>query len=243
MTIETVTIEDLQTALKGAVADPAWLADARSRVAADPGAIGGLFPAVGRRCGRGPLPDPDPELAGWTVDDAARALLLTAVPLPGAALAAEIGALYRYGDAAEKRAVLRALPMLGIGDGGVDLLLDAIRTNDPRLVAAALGPYARHLDDAMWRQGVLKCVFMEVPLSVVAGLAGRADAELARMLAGLDGERRAAGRTMPADATALLTQLASGRPRVPGDDPMGPGNDPMGPGDDPIGSGDDREAG
>jgi hypothetical protein len=180
-----------------------WFAAARKRVAAEPGAIAGLFPAVGRRCGREPLPEP----AGWTVDDAARALLLTALPLRGAALAAEVGQLYRYGDAAEKRAVLRALPLLDIGDGGVDLLHDAIRTNDPRLVAAALGPYARHLDDAMWRQAVLKCVFMGVPLSVVHGLAERADAELATMLAGLAEERRAAGRTMPADATALLDKL------------------------------------
>jgi hypothetical protein len=204
-----MTSADLQTAVTGAVADLWWLADAQSRVAASPAAVAGLFPAVSRHCGRGPLPDPDPELAGWTVDDAARVLLLTALSLHGAALAGEIGALYRYGDAAEKRAVLRALPWLDIGDSGVVLLRDAIRTNDPRLVAAALGPYARHLDDALWRQGVLKCVFMDIPLSAVTGLAERADSELARMLAGLADERHAAGRTMPADAAALLTRLTS----------------------------------
>jgi hypothetical protein len=158
------------------------------------------------------LPDPSPGLDGWTVDDAARVLLLTAVPLRGAALADEIGALYRYGDAAEKRAVLRALPRLDIGDGGVELSRDAIRTNDPRLVAAALGPYASHLDDATWRQAVLKCVFMEIPLSAVTGQTARADGELARMLAALADERHAAGRTIPADATALLRKLTSGLP-------------------------------
>ena len=204
-----MTSADLQAAVTGAVADLRWLADAQSRVAASPAAVAGLFPAVSRHCGRGTLPDPDPELAGWTVDDAARVLLLTALSLPGAALAGEIGALYRYGDAAEKRAVLRALPWLDIGDSGAELLRDAIRTNDPRLVAAALGPYARHLDDALWRQAVLKCVFMDIPLSTVTGLADRADSELARMLAGLADERRAAGRTMPADAAALLTRLTS----------------------------------
>jgi hypothetical protein len=211
-----MTAEDLRAALSGTVADPAWLADALSRVAASPAAIGGLFPAVSRRCGRQPLPAPGPQLAGWTVDDAARVLLLTALPLHGAALAKEAGALYRYGDAAEKRAVLRALPRLDVAAGGVELLHDAIRTNDPRLVAAALGPYACHLDDAMWRQAVLKCVFMEVPLTEVTGLNGRADGELARMLAALADERRAAGRTIPADATALLTRLAS-RPRAASD--------------------------
>jgi hypothetical protein len=211
-----MTAEDLRTALSGAADYPAWLAEALSRVAASPAAIGGLFPAVSRRCGRQPLPDPGPELTGWTVDDAARVLLLTALPLRGAALANEAGALYRHGDAAEKRAVLRALPRLNIAAGGVELLRDAIRTNDPRLVAAALGPYARHLDDAMWRQAVLKCVFMEVPLTEVTGLASRADGELARMLTALADERRAAGRTIPADATALLTRLAS-RPPVASD--------------------------
>src|SRR5262249_31804942 len=139
---------DLRAALDGSVADPTWLEAALSQVAADPAAIAQLFPAVGRRCGRGPLPGTD----GWTVDAAARVLLLAVLPLRGSALAAEVGALYRHGDAAEKRGVLRALSYLDIGDGGVELVRDAIRTNDPRLVAAALGPYARHLDDALWRQ-------------------------------------------------------------------------------------------
>jgi hypothetical protein len=201
----TVNLTDV---LKEQVADPAWLDDAVRRVARDPAAVAGLFPAVGRRCGRGPLLDPGPELTGWTVDDAARVLLLAAMSLRGTALAEQVGALYRYGDAAEKRAVLRALPSLDIGDGAVDLLHDAIRTNDTRLVAAALGPYARHLDDQAWRQAVLKCVFMEISLTAVADLDRRADGELGRMLACLDDERRAAGRTIPADASALVAQIS-----------------------------------
>jgi hypothetical protein len=199
--------EDLHAALAGVVADPAWMTDALAAVAADPAVIARLFPAAGRRCGRGALPDPGPGLAGWTVDDAARVLLLTALPLRGAELAAQAEALYRYGDAAEKRAVLRALPRLDIGDGAVGLLHDAIRTNDPRLVAAAVGPYSSHLDDVMWRQAVLKCVFMDIPMDLVAGLATRAGGELARMLAALADERRAAGRSIPADAEALLDRL------------------------------------
>ena len=207
MTDSAMTDDELRAALAGRVADPVWLASALGRVAVEPAAIAALFPAVGRRCGRDPLPDNGSELVGWSVDEAARALLLTALPLRGPALTAEVRALYRYGDAAEKRAVLRALPRLDLGDDGVELLHDAIRTNDPRLVAAALGPYARRLDDPAWRQAVLKCVFMGIPLRLVDGLAERADGELARMLAGLTEERQAAGRTMPADATALLDRL------------------------------------
>jgi hypothetical protein len=192
-------MKELREALAGAVRDLSWLDDALRRVQADPAAIASIFPAAGRHCGR----DTPLSIDGWVAQDAARVLLLLAAPDP------DIESLYRYGDAAEKRAVLKALPLLPIGDRGVSLLQDAIRTNDTRLVAAALGPYAVHLDDATWRQAIVKCVLMGVPLSVVHGLDGRADAELATMLAGLAEERRAAGRDMPADATELLQRLGA----------------------------------
>ncbi|MEV4481529.1 EboA domain-containing protein [Micromonospora coxensis] len=194
-----MTPDSLRAALRG-VPDPEWRDAALRRVAADPATITAAFAVARRRCGRAPLPGAD----GWSADEAARALLLTALPSDHARHA---DALYRHGDAAEKRAVLRALPLLPIGAAGVPLLHDAIRTNDTRLLAAALGPYARHLDPPAWRQAVLKCVFTGVPLAVVHDLDVRADAELAAMLAGLAAERRAAGRAVPADATELLDRL------------------------------------
>ncbi|MEU4552969.1 EboA domain-containing protein [Micromonospora violae] len=200
-----MTPDSLRAAL-GGVPDPDWLDTALRRVAAEPTAITRLFPAVGRRCGRAALP----EAPGWTADDAARVLLLTSLPGDHASYAER---LYQHGDAAERRAVLRALPLLPIGADGVPLLHDAIRTNDTRLVAAALGPYARHLDPAAWRQAVLKCVFSGVPLAVVADLDTRADGELAAMLAALAAERHAAGRDLPADATDLLHRLTAASPR------------------------------
>jgi hypothetical protein len=196
-------LEQLRTAVAGAVRDPDWLATALVRVAEQPDAIVRVFPAAGRHCGRGELPG----APGWSVDDAVRVLLLAGLPGSGPALAAVVDQLYRTGDAAEKRAVLRALPWLPVGGAAVALLPDAIRANDPRLLAAALGPYAAHLDHPTWRQAVLKCVFLGVPLAVVHDLAARADSELARMLADLAAERRAAGRDLPADAVALLDRL------------------------------------
>ncbi|MGN9765447.1 EboA domain-containing protein [Micromonospora sp. SD12] len=194
-----MTPDALRAALRG-VPDPDWLDAALRRVAAEPAAIDRFFPAAGRRCGRTPLPD----APGWSADEAARALLLAALPDEHAAYART---RYLHGDAAEKRAVLKALPLLPVGAAGVPLLHDAIRTNDTRLLTAALGPYARHLDPAAWRQAVLKCVFTGVPLAVVHDLDARADGELAAMLGALDAERRAAGRGLPADATDLLTRL------------------------------------
>ena len=191
-----------------------WLNTAMEQIADAAGAIRTLFPAAGRRCGRAVLDDE--ALAGWTVDDAARVLLLTRLPLTGRRLADEVADLYRYGDAAEKRGVLRGLALLDLGgelgDAGLPLVRDALRTNDTRLVAAALGPYgAARLDAAAYRQGVLKCVFMGVPLAEIAGLPERGDAELARMLGDFARERIAAGRPVPADVR-LVTDPGSTDP-------------------------------
>jgi hypothetical protein len=217
-----MTPDDLRTALTGLLTDAGstWLADACAAVAAEPSAVRGLFPPAGRRCGRGPL-DPGAPY-GWTVDDAARCLLLAAVPHAGTPLLEQLGELYRTGDAAERRAVLRALPLLPVGDGALPLVRDALRTNDTRLVAAALGDYATgHLDAETYRQGVLKCVFMGIPLAAVPGLPARADVQLARMMAAFAAERTAAGREVPADIRPVLALF----PDIPvpgGKNPAGP---------------------
>lgn len=186
-----------------------WVDRAIEEIHNDPARIRELLPAAGREVGRGPLrPQQDPQgLSHGTVDDAARARLLRA--LPPRALAAELPDLYRYGDDAEKRGVLRALPGLDVApDLGLPLVLDALRTNDIRLVAAAMGEYAAaHLDQHSWRHGVLKCVFVGVPLDAVARWSERVDAELRRMVTDYAEERRAAGRVVPADVHRLLGGL------------------------------------
>jgi hypothetical protein len=189
-----MTLDDLRTALKAAPGRD-WLDDAEARVRADPDQVSLLFARADRRMGREPLPG----AGDWTAGQAARAVLLAALDDAG-----QVARLYREGDAAERLAVLRTLALLPIGDAAVPLLHDALRTNDTRLVAAALGPYAAHLDAATWRQGVIKCVFMGVPLEVVANLDRRADRELTAMLSALAAERAAAGRRLPADAEDLL---------------------------------------
>lgn len=181
-----------------------WLAESVAVVAADARAIRVRFPAVGRHVGRGPLePDRDLEdLHAWTIEDAGRLELLRAL---GPALADEIADLYRFGDAAERRGVLRALDVLAPGAQHVPLVEDALRTNDHRLIAAALGAYAaEHLDDHDYAHGVLKAVFVGVPLQGVAGLDRRVTPQLSRMLAGYVHERIAAGRTVPAEVWGIV---------------------------------------
>ncbi|MEV1113864.1 EboA domain-containing protein [Actinosynnema sp. NPDC049800] len=201
------------SALREASAGPEhpWLAEAERAVRADPTAIRSIFPAVGRAVGRQALRgEADPlGVVHGTVDDAARTRLLTALASATGPqeLAAELLSLYRFGDDAERRGVLRGLAAVGdeAPAAGVELVKDALRTNDTRLVAAALGPFAAdHLDAHSWRHGVLKCLFLDIPLAAVAGLDRRADAELRRMVAAFADERRAAGRTVPGDALELL---------------------------------------
>ncbi|MFD7767836.1 EboA domain-containing protein [Streptomyces sp. NPDC059787] len=194
----------------------AWLDQALDEAAAHPGAHGPIsvwelrLAEAGRRCG--------PAHA-----DAARVLILHAAHADADALTR----VYFQGTADERRAVLHALPHL-VPDGpdALPLVEDALRTNDTRLVAAALGPYAaRHLDAHAWRHAVLKCLFTGVGLDHVADLARRArgDGELARMLGDYAAERTAAGRTVPEDLHRVLalTESAPATPPHGTDDPHG----------------------
>ncbi|MEV5802425.1 EboA domain-containing protein [Streptomyces collinus] len=174
----------------------AWLHRALQEAAAHPGGHGPIsvwelrLAEAARRC-------------GTRHADAARVLILHAADADPAALTR----VYRQGTAAERRAVLHALPHLVPGPDAVPLVEDALRTNDTRLVAAAVGPYAaRHLDQHAWRHAVLKCLFTGVPVDAVSGLAERAhsDAELARMLADFAAERTAAGRPVPSGLYRVL---------------------------------------
>ncbi len=74
-----------------------------------------------------------------------------------------------------------------------------------------MGPHASRLSPHDWRHGVLKCLFVGVPLLGVTDLAVRADAELAAMVRRYIDEREAAGRPVPDDAVLVrdLTTLTT----------------------------------
>ena len=184
-----------------------WLDRAVEEATAHPGAHGPItvwelrVAEAGRRCG--------PDHA-----DAARVLILHAARADTEALTR----VYRQGTADERRAVLYALPYLVPGPDALSLVEDALRTNDTRLVAAAVGPYAaRHLDAHTWRHAVLKCLFTGVPVDAVAELSSRAhgDSELARMLADYAAERTAANRPVPEDLHRVLALTADGSSASP----------------------------
>ncbi len=168
--------------------------DLLAQVAADPHALPRYFAAAGRVARAGS----DEPQDVWSVSpaDALRLAMLCAVPAPWARLED----LYRYGDGPERRAVLRALDGLAHPDTNVVRMLtaDALRSNDPRLVAAALTPSGLdNLDDAALGQAVLKVAFMDLDVSRIPGISERMTSAVARQLMGLVLERVTAGRTVP----------------------------------------------
>jgi hypothetical protein len=194
--------------------DPAgleWLrATADGITGGDLEPAGAAFVSAGRRLGRGalaagePLPgssDPVPT-EGWTVDDAARVLVLLAAGDPGL-----IQTLYREGDSREKRAVVRALPLLDAGERFLELALDAGRTNESDLFAALAcdNPYpARHYGEREWNKLVMKAAFVGAPLARIVGLDRRGNRELCRMALDYIDQQESAARAVPPDLDRLV---------------------------------------
>jgi hypothetical protein len=200
-----VNLETVRAAVTHAL-EPAgarWLHEVQRQIGADPAALGRLIPAVTRHCDRGPLQlGADSELFGWTIADGVRALLLVGADIDA------VTAVYRYGETAQRRAVLRALPLLDLGDRAVPLVLEAVRNADTSLIAAAMGPYAaEHLPLEAWRHAVLKCVVLGVPLAWVADLQRRTDDELVRMVRAFAEERLAADRPVSLDVRLIIADL------------------------------------
>ena len=186
-----------------------WTSTAVGEVRESPDRVLRLFPVAARSVPR--------DVPG-AAEDARADLVCVLVEEHGAAGAELLTRLYRQGDDGEKRGVLHGLDRavergVGLGDdvvtAGREVLADALRTNDTRLVSAAMGRFgAAHLDQHAWRHGVLKLVFMGVPLEVVHDLGSRADDELAEMAERFAAERRAAGREVPPDLTLILSRPA-----------------------------------
>ena len=167
----------------------AWVREAVADVAADPAAVRSRFPMAGRKVGRAPL-DPAAsadDVHAWTIDDAARTLLLAAL---GDGVEAELADLYRYGDAAERRGLLRALPYLPVGDRGGR----AGRRRDPHERHAARRRRARPVRDRAPRRRRLRSGGAQVRLH------RRADRAARRAARAGDGRDRAHARRVRARA-------------------------------------------
>jgi hypothetical protein len=143
----------------------------------------------------GARPGWDPR--GWSVDQAARILILLHAGGAGATFAARFGQLCRTADVAEAIAFYRGLPLYP----GPELLeaqaAEGTRTNMRALFEAVAhrSPYPNEqFAENRWNHMVLKALFVGSALHPIQGLDERANPTLARMLCDYAHERWAAGR-------------------------------------------------
>jgi hypothetical protein len=215
------TKERLLSALRDSLDEPGrqWLEQAIGSAAR--GSLDDLltaYTAASRRIGNSPLHDgtgAQPGMPGfdrWTCEDAARALLLLARAegFP-ATFKDDAVACYELGDAREQQSWLRAVGLLPGPEQFIPVAVDACRSSiSPIFEAVACeNPYpSRYFPELNFNQMVLKSLFSGVALSRIVGLEGRLNAELTRMAADYAAERRAAGRSVPADIGMAMQDRA-----------------------------------
>lgn len=152
--------------------------------------------------------------SGWSVDQAARALLVLALPHRDAdAFSARLDAAFETADVGESVALYQALPLLPHAEALRPRAVEGLRTNMTSVFAAIAlhNPYpAEHFDDDAWNQMVLKAVFVGLPLGSIQRFDERANPDLARMLVDYVHERWAAGREVAPDLWRGVGPFAEG---------------------------------
>lgn len=146
--------------------------------------------------------------ARWALDELGRACLLSAAAeaLPPGDLPGFVEDCYQHGDTRERQAVLRSLGLLPGPERFVPLAVEACRSSvQPLFEAVACeNPYpTTYFPELNFNQMVLKALFVGVPLARIEGLGGRITGDLVRMSTDYASERRAAGRTVPADIAVI----------------------------------------
>jgi len=218
----------LQSALQSRTSGEAakWLDQAVNRAAAGPTeGLLAIYTEASMRLGKLPLavtvagefPAAGAEglaFDDWTLEDAARAtfLLARADHANATDFEADARACYELGDAREQQSWLRAAGLLPAPERFLLLVIDACRTNIlPVFEAVACGnPYpSRYFPEPNFNQVVMKALFNGVRLERIVGLQSRVNAELTRMAVDFAAERRAAGRTVPADISLAMSGAAA----------------------------------
>jgi hypothetical protein len=185
-----------------------WLDAQLARVAAgDERALFLGLGLAGRKVGRTPLAidaaaaesaRPGWRPATWSADQAARTLLVLALPATDpAAWLATLDRCFHAGTVEELVALYQALPLLPHPALLTPRAAEGVRSSmTPVFAAVALdNPYpAAHLADEAFNQMVLKCFFCGLDSARIVGLETRRNADLGRMLAHYARERRLASR-------------------------------------------------
>ena len=218
-------IEDvLLPALRGQISDSAanWFRSARDL--ASTGSTQDLlrvYPQASRYLGRRPFVSPQPDSHPWgslALEDVGRLLLLTAryrAYADATSVDADAIACFEQGDSREQQSWMRTVAWLPCPESFLPLVVDTCRTNILPLfesVACENTYPSQYFPDRNFNQVVLKAMFNGIALSRIVGLQARRNAELSRMASDYADERRAAGRSIPADISlALLDGVAAQR--------------------------------
>jgi len=181
----------------------------------------GLAP---RRLGKADLTLSDTDLAdaaaarsgwdprGWSVDQAARVLLLLAGGGDGHAFAARFRDLCRTADPAEAVAFYRGLPLYPAPELLEAQAGEGLRTNMRAVFEAVAhrSPFPRErFDQGRWNHMVLKALFVGSTLAPIQGLDEGANPELALILRDYAHERWAAGRPVSPELWRCLGPFAA----------------------------------
>jgi hypothetical protein len=184
-----------------------------------------VFGQVPRQVGRGPLALTPEDLAaaeaarpgwhpqGWSVEGAARILLLLRCPPTAPDIfRARFQRLRRVADPMEQVALFQGLPLYPDPRALADEVGEGLRTN-MRPVFEAIAhhsPYPREqMDEHRWNHMVLKALFVDSTLAPIQGLDDRANPDLARILRDYARERRAAGRRISVELWRCLGPYAA----------------------------------
>jgi hypothetical protein len=204
-----------------------WLHEAMAGVAADAGdrALFRSVSLVSRRLGKAALapnaaalvdagnarPGWDPST--WTVDQAARVLLLLAADSDADAFVRRLDQLCATADVDELVAFYRGLPLYPHPERHRQRAAEGLRSNMRPVFEAVAhrNPYpSEQLPEQAWNQMVLKALFVGCALHPIVGLDRRANAALARMLADYAHERWAARRPVSPELWRCIGPFASG---------------------------------
>jgi hypothetical protein len=222
----TVSSSQLQSivGVRVSEAGASWIGEACATAGNDVDALCAAYTAASARIGRSavqldatarrPFDAAGLDVARWTIDDFARAALVAAAAerLDADAFADAATACYERGDAREQQSWLRALSLLPAPERFLRHAIDACRTNIIPLFEsmACENPYpSRFFPERNFNQMVLKSLFNSIALTRIVGLPQRLNAELSRMAGDYAAERRAAGRTVPADIGLAMMESGS----------------------------------
>ena len=150
---------------------------------------------------------------GWSVDEAARILILVEAGGRGAAFAKRFTALCQTADAGEAIALYRGLPLYPDPELLEAQAAEGVRSNMRGVFEAVAhrNPFPRErFDENRWNQMVVKALFIGSTMQPVQGLDERANPALAQILCDYAHERWAAGRPIAPELWRCVGPFAQG---------------------------------